>query len=95
MVLEIDLDGARQVLDRHPEAVLVLVVAPSPDALAARMRARGDDEAAIAARLALAVEEERTGRGLARHVVVNDDLARATEEVAGILAAHRNPPAGD
>ncbi|HVL93760.1 MAG TPA: hypothetical protein VM264_10510 [Acidimicrobiales bacterium] len=95
VVLEIDLDGARQVLDRHPEAVLVLVVAPSPDALAARMRARGDDEAAIAARLALAVEEERTGRGLARHVVVNDDLARATEEVAGILAAHRNPPAGD
>lgn len=95
MVLEIDLDGARQVLDRHPEAVLVLVVAPSPDALAARMRARGDDEAAIAARLALAVEEERTGRALARHVVVNDDLARATEEVAGILAAHRNPPAGD
>jgi guanylate kinase len=95
VVLEIDLDGARQVLDRHPEAVLVLVVAPSPGALAARMRARGDDEAAIAARLALAVEEERTGRRLARHVVVNDDLARATEEVAGILAAHRNPPAGD
>lgn len=71
--------------------MLVLVVAPSPEALTDRMRARGDDDAAIAGRLALAVDEERRGRALADHVVVNDDLDRAVEEVAGILARHRDP----
>lgn len=95
VVLEIDLDGARQVRQRHPEAVVVLVVAPSAEELAVRMRARGDDEDAIASRLALAVQEERAGRALAGHVVVNDDLDRAVGEVAGILAGHRDPPAGD
>lgn len=95
VVLEIDLDGARQVRERHRDAVLVLVVAPSPEELAARMRARGDDEDAIAGRLTLAVQEERAGRELAGHVVVNDDLGRAVQEVAGILAGHRDPPAGD
>jgi len=94
VVLEIDLDGARQVVARHPDAVLVLVVAPSTDELAARMRARGDAEAAVASRLRLAVDEEMAGRAVATHVVVNDELVRAVEEVAGILAGYRNPPAG-
>ncbi|MGH9157954.1 MAG: guanylate kinase [Acidimicrobiales bacterium] len=96
VVLEIDLDGARQVLGRHPDAVLVLVVAPSPETLAERMRLRGDDEGHVASRLRLAVDEERTGRALAHHVVVNDDLVRAVDQVAGILAAHRShPPPGE
>ncbi|MGH9164781.1 MAG: guanylate kinase [Acidimicrobiales bacterium] len=95
VVLEIDLQGAAQVMQRHPDAVLVLVVAPSPEVQAERMRRRGDDEAHVASRVRLGLEEERVGRSLARHVVVNDDLARAVEEVAGILAAHRNPPPGD
>ena len=93
VVLEIDVQGAAQVRERHPDAVVVLVVAPSPDALAARMRARGDDEEAIAGRLAIAGDEEERGRRLATHVVVNDDLDRAVEELAGILRRHRRPPA--
>ena len=92
IVLEIDLQGAAQVRARHPEAVVVLVVAPSPEVQAARMRARGDDEAAVAARLALGREEERTGRALADHVVVNDELGRAVDEVAGILTSYRDAP---
>lgn len=89
VVLEIDVQGAAQVLERHPDAVVVLVVAPSPEEAAARMRARGDDEEHVAARLALARAEEARGRALAAHVVVNDELDRAVEEVAGILAASR------
>lgn len=95
VVLEIDLQGAAQVVRRHPDAVLILVVAPSPGVQADRMRARGDGEADIASRIALGEAEERVGRGLAHHVVVNDDLNRAVTEVAGILTAHRKPPAGD
>jgi len=92
VLLEIDLQGAAQVRERDPAAVVILVVAPSQEIQADRMRARGDDEAAVAARVALGLEEERQGRELADHVVVNDDLNRAVEEVAGILARYRHAP---
>ncbi len=94
VLLEIDVQGAAQVLHRHPDAVVVLVVAPSQQEQAARMRARGDDEEHVAERLALGREEEELGRSLARHVVVNDDLDRAVDELAGILDAHRHQPPG-
>lgn len=90
VVLEIELDGARQVKQRHPEAVVVLVVAPSREDQEARLRARGDDEESVARRVAVGVEEEAAGRLMADHVVVNDDVGRAACEVAGILALHRS-----
>ncbi len=90
VVLEIELDGARQVRAAHPDAVVVLVVAPSAAEQEARLRARGDDEASVARRVAVGREEEAAGRLLADHVVVNDDLERAARELAGIVEAHRS-----
>ncbi len=92
VLLEIDLQGAAQVRERHPEAVVILVVAPSPVVQADRMRARGDTEEHVRARVALGMEEERKGRALADHVVVNDELDRAVEEVAGILTSYPTAP---
>jgi guanylate kinase len=89
VILEIELDGARQVKASHPDAVLVLIVAPSADEQAQRLRNRGDDEASVASRVAYGAEEERVGRDLADHVVVNDDVDRAAAELAGILDRHR------
>ncbi|HVM03097.1 MAG TPA: guanylate kinase [Acidimicrobiales bacterium] len=91
VVLEIDVQGAAQVRQRHPDAVIVLVVPPSRGELAARMRTRGDAEDAIASRLAIAGDEEARGRRLADHVVVNDDVDRAAAELAGILRHSRRP----
>jgi guanylate kinase len=85
VLLEIELDGARQVKSRFPDAVLVLIVAPSTAEQEARLRARGDDEEHIARRLAVGAAEEVLGRSIADHVVVNDDVARAAAEVGGIL----------
>ena len=95
VVLEIDVAGAAEVRRRHPDAVVLLVVAPSPDAQAQRMRARGDDEEHIARRLALGGREEEAGRALADAVIVNDNLDRAVEEAAGILERYRNRPTAD
>ena len=106
VVLEIELHGARQVRERYPDAVVVLVVPPSRAAQEARLRGRGDPDAKVAARLALADAEEEEGQRMADHVVVNDDLERAVAEVAGIVEArrerapraddhHRAPPARD
>ncbi len=90
VLLEIDVQGAGQVRTRHPEAVVVFVEAPSRQAQEERLRGRGDREELIARRLAAAAEEERVGRTLADHVVVNDDLGRAIEEVTAILESRRH-----
>ncbi|HEX2023091.1 MAG TPA: hypothetical protein VHF00_00160 [Acidimicrobiales bacterium] len=89
VLLEIDVQGATQVRERRPDAVVILVVAPSRHAQEERLRKRGDDEATIARRLAEAEREEEMGRRLADRVVVNDDLGRATDEVAAILEGYR------
>lgn len=88
-VLVIDVEGAANVLERCADAVMVLVVPPSPEVLARRMRARGDPEEHVARRVARAMEEEEAGRRLAHHVVVNDDVDRAVDELAGILGRFR------
>ena len=89
VVLEIDVQGAQQVRQRFPDAVLIFVEPPSREDQRARLRARGDDESVIARRLAKADAEEAVGHRIADHVVVNDDLGRAVHEVAGIVVTHR------
>jgi guanylate kinase len=89
VLLEIDVQGAAQVKQRHREAVVVFIEAPSREAQEARLRGRGDREDLIARRLVAAPEEERAGRALADHIVVNDDLHRAIEDVAAILESRR------
>jgi guanylate kinase len=85
VVLEIELDGAQQVKRRHPDSLLMLIVAPSRQDLERRLRGRGDDEASVARRLDVGAAEEALGRRIADHVIVNDDVDRAAREVAGIL----------
>jgi guanylate kinase len=89
VVLEIDLDGARQVKAKHPEAVTVLVVAPSRQVQEARLRGRGDDDASVHRRLEVGAREEIEGRRFADAVVVNDDVERAARQLAGILEETR------
>ena len=90
VVLEIDLQGARQVKARYPDAVVVLLVPPSVEVQRARLTGRGDDDAEVARRIALGTEEEKAGRELTPFVVVNDDVDRAVDEVAGILEKQRS-----
>jgi len=94
LMLVIEVQGARQVLERVPGAVMVLIVPPSRAHQRARLEARGDPPHHVDRRVAKAEEEEAEGRLLAHHVVVNDDLDRAVDEVAGILARYRTPPGG-
>jgi guanylate kinase len=69
--------------------LVVLLLPPSPEVQAERLRHRGEDEAVVARRLAKGAQEESEGRALTSYVVVNDDLDRAVTQVAGILDAHR------
>ncbi|MGH9205229.1 MAG: guanylate kinase [Acidimicrobiales bacterium] len=98
VVLEIDVQGAAQVMDSCPDAMTIWLVAPSADVQSARLRARGDSEEGVSRRVELGRQEDRVGRRLAAHVVVNDDLSRAVSEVRGIIEERRGnarrPPQG-
>ncbi|MGI8758534.1 MAG: guanylate kinase [Acidimicrobiales bacterium] len=93
-LLEIEVQGARQVRERDPDALLVFIVPPSPEEQERRLRARGDPEHLLRRRLAKAGEEAAAATDLGARVVVNDDLDRAVQEVADLIdAARRRPPA--
>ena len=92
VILVIEVQGAAQVLDKVPGTVMILLAPPSAEAQEQRLRARGDAEDRVRARLEAARGELDVGRRLAQHVVVNDDLDRAAAEVAGILASYRKTP---
>ena len=61
MLYEIEVQGAEQVLARHPDAVVVLILPPSMERLEERLRARGDDHDHVADRLRSAPGELATG----------------------------------
>ena len=90
VLLEIDLQGALQLRRLRPDATLILLLPPSAEVQAERLRGRGDDERHVARRLAEGAEEERQGRTLADAVVVNDTVAQATADVASILEDRRS-----
>lgn len=89
IVLEIELDGAQQVKQQYPEAILIFVLPPSRDEQERRLRGRGDPGDKVLARLRKAEMEERIGREEADYLVVNDDLERTIDEMSSIIAAER------
>ena len=90
IVLEIELDGAQQVKQQHPDAVLIFVLPPSREEQERRLRGRGDPGDKVQARLRKAEIEERIGRAEADHVVVNDDLERTIDEMMSIIEHERH-----
>ena len=85
VVLEIELQGARQVREAMPEAVQIFIVPPSEDALRARLVGRGtDDPEQIEARLRTA-KQELAAQDEFAHVVVNDRLDDAVDELTAIV----------
>jgi guanylate kinase len=89
LVLEIDVQGARQVKQSLPEAVAVFIVPPSRQDVEMRLRARGQDsEQAIARRLDRARQEMDCWNDY-DFVIVNDDLERASDELRSIVVASR------
>ncbi|MEY3019457.1 MAG: hypothetical protein RLZZ272_441 [Actinomycetota bacterium] len=89
VLLDIEVQGALQVKERMPEALLVFLEPPDPKELERRLRARGtDDEAAIRRRLATATTE-LAARDRFDVVVVNDDLERCVGRVLAAIAARR------
>ena len=85
VLLEIEVQGARQVRETMPEAVQVFIAPPSVDALRARLVGRGADAPVqIEARLRTA-ERELEAQDEFPHVVINDRLEDAVEELVAVV----------
>jgi guanylate kinase len=85
VVLEIELQGARQIRETVPDAVQVFIAPPSPEDLRRRLESRGtDSDEQIASRLAVAAEELEAREEFG-HVIVNDDVERATRELVELV----------
>ena len=85
VVLEIEVQGARQVEQTMPDAVRIFIAPPSEDTLRARLVGRGtDDPDQIVARLEVA-KAELAAQGEFPHVVHNDDLTTAADELEKVV----------
>jgi len=99
VLLEIEVQGAEQVRHHSPDAVVFLILPPSMERLEERLRVRGDDDDHVVDRLLSAPEELEKGHQLASHVVLNDDVERASAQILSILEElrrqRRNPSSKD
>lgn len=85
VILEIELQGARAVRRVRPGAVLIFIAPPSLEELGRRLRVRATDaEEEIEERLEVA-RTEMAAMGEFDHCVLNDDLARATDDLVRII----------
>ncbi len=92
VILDIENDGAHQVKEAYPAAILVFLMPPSRDELERRLRSRGDtSESDIARRLAVADEQIIDATETYDYLVVNDDLESAIARVVSILRRPATP----
>lgn len=92
VVLDIDVQGARDIRRAYPKAVPIFIVPASPQILEERLRSRGlDGEEAIRKRLINAAREVQQAEEF-QYVIVNDDLERAVLELQSVVRARRLAP---
>jgi guanylate kinase len=89
VVLDIDVQGARQIRQRFPEAVLVFIVPPSGAELVRRLRGRASESEADLRRRLHNARKELHAAGEFDYVVVNDDFERAVSVLQAIVEAER------
>ncbi len=86
VVLEIEVQGARQVREAMPEAVQVFIAPPSLEALRTRLIGRGTDDPQEVERRLRVAEQELAAQSEFGHVVVNDRLEDALDQLTQIVA---------
>ncbi len=87
VLLDIEVQGARQVHEKMPEAVMIFIVPPSMEVLKQRLENRGTDtERAIEARL-IRAKQEYAEADFYDYIIVNDDADKAAKEFEAIITA--------
>ena len=89
VLLDIEVQGARQVNEKKPDAVKIFIIPPSIDELKRRLEGRGTDSPrAIEARL-IRARQEYSEADFYDYIIINDDADRAASELSAIITAER------
>ena len=87
VLLDIEVQGARQIHEKKPDAVMIFIIPPSLEELEKRLRGRGTDtDRAIEARLIRARQEYQEA-DFYDYLIINDDAGKAAEELSAIILA--------
>ena len=92
LLLDIDIQGARQIMDSDLDLVSIFIMPPSFEILSRRPENRGTDSREVIARRLESAKFEMIQKGLYQYVVVNDDLGEATEEFCSIFQKETTQP---
>jgi guanylate kinase len=87
VIMDIDVQGARQFMASYPDSVLVFLLPPSAEVLVGRLTGRKTEDAATTLRRLQGARDELAEVGHYQYVVVNDDLETAYRQVASIVEA--------
>ena len=88
LLLDIDVQGARQVKAIFPEAITLFIMPPSLGVLEERLKRRGTDADAVIEKRIANAEGEMAQKDFYQHVIVNDDLAQAEKEMTDLFAGY-------
>jgi len=90
ILLDIDVQGARQILRRYPDGIPIFIMPPSLAVLKQRLEDRGTDSPAVIAVRLDNAQKEMAQKDIYRHIVINDRLSDATTEMTAIFENYRS-----
>ncbi len=89
VLLDIDVQGARQILTRYPDSVTIFVMPPSMETLRIRLESRAADSKEVIERRLRDAEGEIAQRDMYAHVIVNDRLDEASARLIELVSEYR------
>lgn len=90
ILLDIDVQGTMQILERYPDAVTIFIMAPSLEILKQRLLKRGTEDSQTIEKRMRNAEKEIARKSIYRHVIVNDDLPAAIDKFIRIVGKYHN-----
>jgi guanylate kinase len=89
ILLDIDVQGTIQILKRYPDTITIFVMPPSLQILRQRLELRGTDSKEVIERRLCNAQGEMNQKGVYHHVIVNDDLKTARQQLISLIQKYR------
>lgn len=89
ILLDIDVQGTIQILKKYPDSITIFILPPSIKILKKRLEMRGTDSPQVIDRRLVYARHEMAQKNLYRHVIVNDNLSKAIEDINAIIKKYR------
>jgi guanylate kinase len=88
ILLDIDVEGTAQILERFPDTITIFILPPSLEELKKRLEKRGTDSQTVIQRRLRNAKAEMAHKDMYRHIVVNDRLETATTELIALIESY-------